>query len=72
MMLATPDRADQQRDRAQPEEQGIQGALGLGLGGERAADGCDGLGFSGLASSLERLSTCVGWLVQVVSQSCGR
>ena len=30
-----PDRADQQRDRAKPEEQGVERALGVGLGGER-------------------------------------
>src|SRR5260370_25500189 len=35
MMLATPNRADQQRDRAQSEEQGVERALGVGLGGER-------------------------------------
>ena len=34
--VGDPDRADQQRDRAQAEEQGVQGALGVGLGGERA------------------------------------
>ena len=28
------DRADEQGDRAQPEEQGVEGALGGGLGGE--------------------------------------
>ena len=30
-----PDRADQQRDRAQAEEQGVERALGVGPGGER-------------------------------------
>src|ERR1022692_3113181 len=30
-----PDRADQQRDGAQSEEQGVERALGVGLGGER-------------------------------------
>ena len=33
--VGDPDRADQQRDRAQAEEQGVEGALGVGLGGER-------------------------------------
>ena len=30
-----PDRADQQRDRAEAEEQGVERAAGVGLGGER-------------------------------------
>ena len=44
-MLATPMRADQQRDRAQAEEQGVERALGVGLGGERVR----GLGDADLA-----------------------
>src|SRR5580658_1960680 len=37
-----PDRADQQRDRAQAEEQGVERALGVGLGGERVRGLGDG------------------------------
>ncbi len=29
------DRADEQRDGAEPEEEGVEGAFGVGLGGER-------------------------------------
>ena len=42
MMLATPIGADQQRDRAQAEEQGVERALGVGLGGERVRGLGDG------------------------------
>ena len=40
-----PDRANQQRDRAQAEEQGVERALGVGLGGQRGG----GLGDADLA-----------------------
>jgi len=43
-----PDRADQQRDRPQSEEQGVERALGVGLGGERVR----GLGDGDLAVTL--------------------
>src|SRR5260221_1482394 len=59
--VGDPDRADQQRDRAEAEEQGVEGALGVGLGG-RAADGWETVtwpGFSGLAWAPSRLSTVV-------------
>ena len=42
------DRADQQRDRAQAEEQGVERALGVGLGGQ----GVRGLGDVDLAGVL--------------------
>src|SRR5258708_33141615 len=67
--VGDPDRADQQRDRAEAEEQGVERALGVGLGG-RAADGWGTVtwpGVSALAWAPRRLFTA-----GVTARSCGR
>jgi len=58
--VGDPDRADQQRDRAEAEEQGVEGALGVGLGG-RAADGWETVTWPGFPGWPGRRAGCRRW-----------